>query len=283
MKYIIILTFLLTSCLSREIRIPIPKSNDWFKIMSFNVKFDTKKGKHQWNKRRESCIKMINDKQPDVFGTQEGLLHQMKYLDNKLSDYSYYGVGRNDGVESGEHIAIFYKKDIYNLLDKGVFWLSETPNYSSKGWDAALNRIVTWVKLKDINTNQIFFVFNTHFDHKGKNARIESSKLIIKKINEITHIKDSVYIIGDFNGRINNRMFTPIINNSFKNAKEIAKSTDQKKSYNSYGRLARIFSTNIDFIFYNQNTAIYYETIDKNYGVKYISDHYPIMCYFQIN
>jgi len=283
MKYQIILTALLTSCLSREIRIPILKSNDWFKIMSFNVKFDTKKGKHQWHKRREFCIKMINDKQPDVFGTQEGLLHQMKYLDNKLSDYSYYGVGRNDGVESGEHISIFYKKELYNLLDKGVFWLSETPNSPSKGWDAALNRIVTWVKLKDINTNQIFFVFNTHFDHKGKNARIESSKLIIEKINEITQIKDHVYIIGDFNGRINNRMFTPIINNSFKNAKEIAKSTDQKKSYNSYGRLAGIFSANIDFIFYNQNTAIYYETIDENYGVKYISDHYPIMCYFQIH
>ncbi len=130
---------------------------------------------------------------------QEALHVQMNDLQKALPDFKYAGVGRTDGKQDGEYSAIFYNAKKLQLLESKTFWLSETPTVAgSKSWDAAITRIVTWAKFKDIESSKTFFVFNTHFDHIGKVARRESAKLLLKKINEIAG-NSSVIITGDFN------------------------------------------------------------------------------------
>lgn len=257
-----------------------PNDDKHLKIMSFNIRYDNSEdGINRWLNRQTACVDMFKDIQPNVFGIQEGLVHQVEYIDNHLPQYSYYGIGRDDGKKAGEYAAIFYELDRYQRLDSGTFWLSETPEIPSIGWDADLERIVSWVKLKDIENGIVFYVFNTHFDHKGNMARVESAKLIVKKMDDIVKNDEPIFLLGDFNGLIGNKMFDPILE-ELKHSKKEAKDTDQKKSFNHFGKYGGILNVNIDFIFYNSMTISKYRTIDTNYGVKYISDHYPIIAWF---
>lgn len=247
-------------------------------VMSFNLRYDEPADEeNQWSNRKESCITMLNELKPTVFGVQEGLHNQVSYLDSNLQNYSYVGVGRDDGYSGGEYAAIFYDEAIVELIDNGDFWLSETPEYPSLGWDANNIRICTWAKFKDINKNKEFYVFNTHFDHIGKTAQKESSKLIVRKIQEITESGLPIFITGDFNMLIGNSSLEPIRTNYF-SAQRFADRSDDNKSYNAFG--FGIKSRNIDFIFYNNLRAASYKTIIKDYGVPYISDHYPIVAHF---
>ena len=134
----------------------------------------------------------------DVFGAQEVIESQLKDMVQRLPEYSHVGVGRNGGTE-GEFCPVFYKKDKFELLDSSTFWLSESPNeVNSKGWDAALPRIVTWVKLRVKVSGKEFYFFNTHFDHKGQMAQLESAKLLKEKVNSIAGNLPFI-ITGDFN------------------------------------------------------------------------------------
>ncbi|WP_338194924.1 endonuclease/exonuclease/phosphatase family protein [Flagellimonas marinaquae] len=248
-------------------------------VMSFNLRYDEPAdGENKWSNRKASCITMLNEVKPTVFGIQEGLHNQVSYLNDNLPNYNYVGVGRDDGHSSGEYAAIFYDETLVELIDSGDFWLSETPEYPSLGWDANNVRICTWAKLRDINKNKDFYVFNTHFDHKGKTAQKESSKLIVQKIQDITEPGLPVFITGDFNMLIGNSRLEPITTNYF-SAQRFAERSDDNKSYNAFG--LGIISRNIDFIFYNNSRAISYKTLVKNYGAPYISDHYPIITHFK--
>src|SRR5690606_5031135 len=154
---------------------------------------------NNWDNRKEFLISQLNFHAPDVFGTQEGLVHQLKDIDAGLEDYTYFGVGRDHGDDRGEFTAIFYNKEKLNLLEQSTFWLSETPETPSKGWDAALPRICTYGLFENKEDGSKFMVFNTHFDHVGVKAREESSKLILKKIKELNSDNLPVVVTGDFN------------------------------------------------------------------------------------
>lgn len=248
-------------------------------IMSFNLRYDNEAdGENQWSNRKEACVIMINEIQPSVFGIQEGLDTQVAYLSDNLLDYDYVGVGRDDGESMGEFSAVFYLKDKFELLESNTFWLSETPETSSYGWDAACKRIVTWVHLKDLENDQLIYVFNTHFDHEGEIARKESAKLLIAEIQKIAEEDTPVYITGDFNALISNSILAPILNNDFVNAKEAAEHTDSIKSFNFFGKKG--LSKNIDFIFFKNSKVSVYRTVNEGYGVPFISDHYPIVAFF---
>ncbi len=177
---ILLMSILTVSCITDEL-----------KVMSFNVRLspnDDFDGENSWINRRSSVLKMINDLSPDVFGVQEAIYHQAKFMEDSLTQYVKYGVDREGGLEKGEaeSNAIFFKRDRFDLLEKGTFWLSETPDIPSKGWDAACFRVVTWVRLKDkYSRGKELFFFNTHFDHKGEVARGESGKLLVRKVMEI--------------------------------------------------------------------------------------------------
>lgn len=172
------------------------------KVVSFNIRYGTASdGENHWDKRRDFLVETIKTLNPDLLGTQETLGFQRDYLAKSLADYDTLGVGRDDGKDAGEMMALFYRRARFEKLDGGHFWLSETPDVvGSKSWDSSLPRMVTWVKLRERtlpNAPTILF-FNTHFDHRGPTARLESSKLIRRKITELG--KDSrIILTGDFN------------------------------------------------------------------------------------
>lgn len=275
----IITLFLLSLVLINCEKDEIPNwTNDFdISVMSFNIRYDTEEdGDNKWDNRKQACLDMLTEIEPTVFGIQEGLHNQVSFLDRNLSDYDYIGVGRDDGHSSGEYAAIFYSTQHLELLDDGNFWLSETPDEPSLGWDANNIRIVTWAKLKLTSKNKIFYVFNTHFDHKGKTAQEEASKLLAQKITEIAG-EESVFIIGDFNMLKGNSRLEPITN-TYLDAREDAPELDKNKSFNAWGKW--YIYRNIDFIFYKNAETLSFRTVIKDYGVPFISDHYPLIGYF---
>lgn len=154
---------------------------------------------NMWNIRSRVICDQINFEQPDVFGTQECFIGQLKDMTALLDGYAYIGVAREDGRENGEHSAIFYKKDRFEVVRTGNFWLSETPDRPGLGWDAACTRICTWGELRDKATGFRFFFFNLHMDHVGTVARRESAKLVVRKIREIAGEDAPTVLTGDFN------------------------------------------------------------------------------------
>jgi endonuclease/exonuclease/phosphatase family metal-dependent hydrolase len=171
-------------------------------VVSFNIRFGTAAdGENHWVKRREFLLETIKTLNPDLLGTQETLGFQRDYLAKELADYDHLGVGRDDGKEAGEMMALYYRRTRFEKLDGGHFWLSETPDVvGSKSWDSSLPRMVTWVKLRERSGPDLpsILFLNTHFDHRGPTARLESSKLIRTKIKELG--KDSrIVVTGDFN------------------------------------------------------------------------------------
>jgi len=178
-----------------------PASDD-IRVMSFNVRYATANdGLNAWPARRDFLVRTIQAFAPDLLGTQETLAMQRDYLKQALDGYEVQAAGRDDGAEKGEMMALYFRKDRFEKLGGGHFWLSETPDVvGSKSWDSSLPRMVTWVKLKDLKnpgTQPIVFL-NTHFDHRGKQARRESAKLIRRKIQELA-AGCRVILTGDFN------------------------------------------------------------------------------------
>ncbi|GHT13568.1 endonuclease [Bacteroidia bacterium] len=244
------------------------------KVTSYNIRFsNTADGEDRWDNRKGATLKMIQQENPSILGLQEALLEQVKYIEDNLPQYGRIGVGRDDGKESGEMMAIFYHKEKFTLLKSGTFWLSNTPDNVSRGWDAACNRTVTWVQLQEISSNKTFYFFNTHFDHKGTVARENSVKLVVEKIKEITGKKETVILCGDLNSTIADPIFNPL-KKEMKNAREHSPITDNKGTFNGFG--AAPTSLIIDYIFYKNAEPKSFKTLDGNYGAPYISDHYPI-------
>lgn len=255
-----------------------PKSD--IKVMSFNIRLspnETFDGDNRWSFRREAVIEMLDTEKPDIFGVQEAIYHQAKYLEDNLPDYTKYGVDREGGLEKGEAeaCAVFFRNDKYDMLDKGTFWLSETPDTPSKGWDAACFRVVTWVHLKEKKCcgKELYFM-NTHFDHIGKTARLESGKMIVERINEIVPEGVPVIVTGDFNSTVEDEALAPLRENLLY-ARKAAAVTDSIPTYNGWGKAS--FDEVIDHIFFKNITPEKYRTITDDYGVPYLSDHYAII------
>ncbi|HSJ02605.1 MAG: endonuclease/exonuclease/phosphatase family protein [Verrucomicrobium sp.] len=168
---------------------------------TFNLRYDNPgdvaKG-HAWTDRAPVIAGILRFHDFDVFGTQEGLPHQMTDLHALLPEHDLVSYGRNDGANEGEHVAIFYKKDKYRKLESGRFWLSQTPEAASVGWDAMFPRICTWVKLEETATGKSLCFFNVHFDHRGTQAKVESARLLLAQIKKIAG-ELPVALVGDFN------------------------------------------------------------------------------------
>ena len=246
-------------------------------VMTFNIRYDNPNDKENaWTKgnRKERVAKIIQNEKPTIFGVQEALYHQIEFLENKFPNYQRVGVGRDDGDKAGEFVAIFYDKNKYDLLDSGYFWLSETPEKPSLGWDATCcNRITTWVKLQ--YGKHILLVFNTHFDHEGKIAQRESANLILKKIEEIKGTSnDNVILMGDFN-------ITP------ENEGIVSISREMRDTYQVYKKIPSGTFTafylvekpkiRIDYIFISRKLqSERYRIIDKKIDKLFPSDHFPV-------
>lgn len=170
-------------------------------VGSYNIRYDNQgdvKNGNGWQRRYPVITNLISFNSFDILGTQEVLHNQLEDLQKQLPQYSYVGVGRDDGKTEGEYAPIFYKKDRFNLLKSGHFWLSEQTDFPNKGWDAVLPRICTWVQLKDKVKKKNIWFFNLHMDHVGVEARRRSAQLVLAKIKEMCG-KDAVILTGDFN------------------------------------------------------------------------------------
>lgn len=250
------------------------------KIMSYNIRLDVKSdGENQWDKRKDKVAGLMNYYEADFIGGQEVQNHQLKYLLENLKGYSYIGVGRDDGKEAGEYSCIFYKKDKFNVLQQSTFWLSPTPDTVSKGWDAAIVRVCTYGLFQDKKTKKKFWVFNTHFDHIGKLARLESAKLIIKKINELNTKNYPVLLSGDFNSKPEEEP-SQYMHANMQNSRAISKQVyGGPDTWNGFKFNAKPDGC-IDYIFVSNNKRISvskFATLTDSYDMKYPSDHLPIL------
>ena len=216
---------------------------------------------------------MLRDKRPDIFGLQEAFDYQVLFIEENMRDYKSVGVGREDGKHEGEHMSIFYNKKTVSLLKWGTFWLSETPEKPSMGWDAACFRTATWALMKDKRSGHKFYYVNTHLDHVGKEAQEKGLALIVERIGEMNPEHLPMILTGDFNVEGDDPVLADL-NKIMKNARVSAERTDRLNSYNGWGKSSSV----IDYIYYSGFASCpKFETIQKKYGdFPFISDHYPI-------
>jgi endonuclease/exonuclease/phosphatase family metal-dependent hydrolase len=263
----------------------IAVSGQQLKIATFNIRYDNKRDTgNLWVDRAPIVSALIRFHDFDVFGTQEGLKNQLDDISQALPEYTRYGLGRDDGKDKGEHSAIYFKTSEFKLLKSGDFWLSETPDKPSLGWDATCcNRISSWVYLQHKKTGKKFYMFNAHFDHQGVKARKESSLLILKKINEIA-AGQPVIFTGDLNGSQSSEWYLALANSDVlkDSYKQVKYPYANNASFNAFGRSRR--STEIiDHIFTTKHfTASKWGILTDTYFGKFPSDHFPVIAYLTL-
>lgn len=262
---------------------PLKETTD-LRIMSYNLRYDNPDdGINAWDNRKEQIANVIQFYEPVFLGTQEGLLHQIEYLEDELNGYSWIGVGRDDGTMSGEFSALFYDTEKVELIDNSeqTIWLSETPSEPSKSWDAALPRIMTYGKFRDLQTEEEFYVLNTHFDHIGDTARAKSAELIVNTIEDLAS-GEPVILTGDFNVTPDDEPYEIITNRSsgLNDAYEISDlpHTGPHFTFEGFEVKSGAERRRIDFIFVNEQVKVKKHAIISTFeGDFYPSDHLPVI------
>ncbi|SUZ95699.1 uncharacterized protein METZ01_LOCUS48553 [marine metagenome] len=255
-----------------------------YNIMSYNIRYDNDWDvQNSWQNRRHKVEQLLRYYAPAIFGLQEGLPNQVNFIDSCFSNYSYVGVGREDGIAKGEFCPLFFDTLKFTISDYATFWLSETPQSVSVGWDAALERICTYGLFEDKITKEKFWVFNTHFDHVGSLARKKSSELILKKIDEVNNTLYPVVLMGDLNSLPNS---TPIqvLKFQLSDAQEISSTTlyGPVGTFNGFDKDLKI-DKRIDYFFTSKMKTLSYAHIDDRLDDnKHISDHLPVLIKIKI-
>lgn len=242
------------------------------KIMSFNILCYGNE-EHYWEDRAPYVVSVIKKENPDSFGVQEATPDWMKYLNENLDEYDFVGVGRDDGADEGEYSAVFYKKDLFNLSESNTYWLSETPDKVSKGWDGACRRVCTYALLERKCDGKKYAHINTHLDHIGPIARSEGIKQIIE-----TAVKYNDYptvVTGDFNLDEGCDLYKNIISSGvLHDTKFCADDTMNSITFNDFDRGHPGI---IDYIFINDKfKALKYRVVTDKIDGKFVSDHYPV-------
>ncbi len=245
-------------------------------VISYNIRLNVASdGVNAWPNRKDNVKALVKFYDADILCVQEALPDQ---FDDLLanSEFDVVGVGRDDGKRKGEFSAIYFNKNRFVKKDGGTFWLSPTPDVPSKGWDAALNRVCSWVKLYDKSNKKEFIVFNTHYDHVGVKARIESAKLIKQKIQEIAP-KLPVAFTGDLNVTPETEAIATI-KSFLTDAKEISVEPHYgpNGTFNSFNFNSEL-KQRIDYIFVNKGFKVQkHATLTDSKDQRYYSDHLPV-------
>ena len=249
------------------------------RVISYNIRFNNPSdGVNAWPNRSDQVAALIDFHDAEIFGLQEALLGQIQDIQAQLPKMKWIGVGRDDGKKAGEYSPLFYDSEKYKSIKEGWFWLSQTPEKPGLGWDAACNRICTWAILQTVKSEKKILVLNTHFDHKGVQARNESAKLILRKIKELNPEKLPVILTGDFNLTPEQ---TPIslIMQDLKDSRSITK----KLPYGPNGTFNNFdfnspLNDRIDYIFVSKNIEVKrYAVLSDSKDKKYPSDHLPVL------
>lgn len=246
------------------------------RTMTFNV-LCAGRNEHQWCRRQPLVRDVIKAYMPDFFGIQEAHFGWMKYLSGQLKDfYAYVGVGKDDGRNGGEFSPVFYRKDKYKVLERLDFWLSETPEKVSIGWDAEENRTCSGALFECLETGGKIAVFNTHLDHIGEVAQHKGAKLILEKLKKYDNIK--TVLMGDFNVTPDSGIYEIFTSGGFDDARTIAAESDDINSFHLFGNASKM----IDFVFVKniKNVSKVKTATDMPDG-RYPSDHYPVVADFE--
>jgi endonuclease/exonuclease/phosphatase family metal-dependent hydrolase len=252
---------------------PVP-----LRVATYNLRYNNAgDGANAWPNRKEMVKNLVQHYDFDVFGIQEGLRGQLNDV-AELPAYAFVGRGRDDGKEAGEHSAIFYKKARLQLLQTGDFWLSQTPDRPSLGWDATCcNRICTWARFKDLQSGQVFYFFSVHFDHEGVEARRQSGQLMVKKIKEIAQ-GAPVVCVGDLNSTPDTEQVKTL-----QGALGDAYQLTQRPAYGPVGtfngfELTAPLRDRIDYIFVSRGSTVFdYAVLTDSLRGHYPSDHFPVV------
>tara|TARA_B100001142_G_scaffold297203_1_gene319464 strand:+ start:281 stop:1168 length:888 start_codon:yes stop_codon:yes gene_type:complete len=248
-------------------------------LISYNIRYDNNWDiENSWLLRKNKICQLLNDYNPSIFGIQEGLLKQVSFIDDCLNNYVYVGVGRDDGRIEGEFCAIFFDTTRFRIGENSTFWLSETPDIVSIGWDASLERICTYGLFENKISREKFWVFNTHFDHLGIISRKKSSALILEKIKEINIQLFPIILMGDLNSIPNSDPIN-ILNEELVDALQISFKNIEGPigTFNDFDPNLRI-KKRIDYFFTKDVDVLSYRHInDRLNNNKHISDHLPVM------
>ena len=249
------------------------------KLMTYNIRLDlATDGDNAWPNRKDYFCAQLNFYEPDIFGIQEALPNQVEEISSLMPKYIHVGIGR-DGLGKGESSNIYFKKERFKLLQENTFWLSETPDKISKGWDAALNRVCTYALLKDSQTKQTFWVFNTHLDHVGELARTNSILLILSKIEALNTKNYPVFFMGDFNSEPSEERIVAL-----KTKMLDSKALSEEKPFGPTGTFNGFkqnepVTKQIDYIFLSKENPFKvkkYAVLSDSKDLKYPSDHLPV-------
>jgi endonuclease/exonuclease/phosphatase family metal-dependent hydrolase len=260
------------------------KAPTYIRVMSFNIRYDEPRdGVNAWPNRKKIVASLIRFHHVDIIGVQEALKGQLDDLSALLPEYGWLGVGRGDGKAAGEFSAILYLRSRFRSLESSTFWLSETPDVPSKGWDAALPRIVTWTKFSDNQTGKVFFHFNTHFDHRGTRSHEEGARLLLNRINLLAR-RLPVLVTGDFNFTESSRAYEILI------AKEMAspdllRDARYASENGHYGPTstfndfkALVPDQKIDFVFVKGRVRVLqHGVLSDTWDLRFASDHLPVL------
>ena len=262
------------------------------KVMSFNIRYGAANdGDNHWRHRANLVAETIEMFDPDLLGMQEVLKFQAEFVKEKFPEYGFHGVGRQDGTEEGEYVPVMYRKDRFELVDSGFYWLSETPDVpGSKSWDSSLPRMVSWVQLRDLRANGAEFVFiNTHFDHRGRTARLESARLIRKQTEKLQQQGRPFLITGDFNTTEDGQPYQALLSGSDDDSPALIDAYRQtypvrSPNESTFSRwVGHREGSRIDWILHSQDFTTLVSGINyTNENGRYPSDHYPVQAILRL-
>ena len=256
-------------------------AQSYLKVMSYNVRLSVANDSlNAWPLRRGASERMLQLERPALLGLQEACPDQVEYFDTVLPQYHRLGVGREDGKAEGEMMAIYFDTTIFDLEDWGSFWLSETPDVPSLGWDAACKRTCTWAVLLLRQSGKRLLFLDTHLDHMG----------VVAREQEVRQIADSIVLLtADFNAGAANRIFKPL-KAILNEARENAPVSDHEYTFNGFGSVQTVAEHRqqnpgedyedqvvIDHIFYSNVQPLSFRVLRDDYGVPFISDHFPVV------
>ena len=269
----------------------VPDQPKPIRALTFNIRYDNPAdGENGWKHRRDGVAKLIQEQKVDVAGLQEVVVNQLDDLRERLPEYEFLGVGRDDGQRKGEFSPLLVRKEAFDVVSSGTFWLSPTPDRpGSKGWDAALPRICTWAQLRSRQGGRgDILAASTHFDHRGVEARRQSAKVIRKQLADLqstNKVSGGIIVMGDFNCTAKDAPYAALVEMD-KEGEELPVWIDAYQCKDVVragpdstwnGFTAIVPGQRIDFIFFHGLTAQRHEVIDARVGERFLSDHLPVL------
>ena len=276
---VIVLSFLVT-VMSMAPPVLAAENASSFNVISFNIRYNNQgDGEHAWPNRKENVASVIRFHQADIVGMQEALRGQIDDLQALLPEFTWIGVGRDDGANQGEFSPVFYRRDRFAVVDNGTFWLSETPEVvASRSWDAAITRIANWVIMEDKTSQQRFLLLNTHFDHRGEQARTKSAQLVVDRVEQLAGPLPAI-ISGDFNAPPATdayRTITASFSDSYHKSR--AAPHGPEGTFGGFVVGASPNVNRIDYVFVDEFIEVLrYGVLTDQWNGSYPSDHLPVM------